>query len=253
MKKVVASTLMLFGLFVGIQPLFSASKGRGGTFLAAARRGAKALPERKPHRTLAAASSVASWEDDSDSLRSYSSGSSSSLSTRIDQYKAFFRVAGEGDVASLREFLGAGIHVNATDAQHKTALYICMSSYEEEIQHLAFFLSTERDATRRAHLRERMSLCQRRFRAAIVVLIEHKADSTIVPSYWDKALRIWVIKKTPLMMAASIGDLAVFKALGYTKEDLLIRDCDGNSAAHYAVGTVRAEIARISGTGVRGS
>lgn len=139
--------------------------------------------------------------------------------------KAFFQAALEGDINTVESALNSGVDVNAKDEDMHNALML--AAYNGHVHIIKLLLDKgasidEVDGLNRTAL---MFAATGPFAPAVEMLIKAGANVNITDNHES-----W----TPVMMAASEGQLEVVKILVANGADLSMVDTDGESPLDFA-------------------
>ena len=141
-----------------------------------------------------------------------------------------------GDAATVRQLVGEGIDVNATDQDNRTArMYASFNGHTEIVQFLIDSGAEValRDAAGRNAL---LYASTGPFPETVRLLLENNADPNI---------REATESFTPIMHAAAEGQLEVVKILLEYGADPALKDVDGESAYMFAVANGHMAVAAI--------
>jgi ankyrin repeat protein len=149
---------------------------------------------------------------------------------------AFLDAALNGKIVTVRQAIEAGVDVNATDEQQRTALMFASFNGHTSVVKLLLeqgALLVHRDAAGRTAL---MFAATGANAESVELLLEAGADVNAV----DTGERF-----TALMHAAAEGQVKVVEVLLKHKADPAIRDVDGDTARDFATQNGHAEVVRL--------
>jgi len=141
-----------------------------------------------------------------------------------------------GDESTVKNLIGEGVNVNATDQENRTALmYASFNGHKGIVEMLleSGAILSLRDASGRTAL---LYASTGPFAETVKILLEHNADPNIVDA---------VEAFTPLMHAAAEGQLEVVKVLLEYNADASLKDVDGENAYMFALANGHTEVAEL--------
>ncbi|MBR8537035.1 ankyrin repeat domain-containing protein [Carboxylicivirga sediminis] len=138
---------------------------------------------------------------------------------------AYFQAALEGDLDKVKAAIGSGIDINAMDENQHSALMLAAYNGHHHIVSVLLENGAEIDAVDGMNRTALMFASTGPFTQAVDVLIQAGANvnATDNEEQW-----------TPVMMAASEGQLEVVKLLVANGADLSMVDVDGESSLDFA-------------------
>jgi len=141
-----------------------------------------------------------------------------------------------GDATTMKNLIGEGVNVNATDQENRTALMYASFNGHTGIAEMLIesgAILSLRDASGRTAL---LYAATGPFAETVKLLLEHNADPNIVDA---------VEAFTPLMHAAAEGQLEVVKVLLEYGADVSKKDVDGENAYMFALAKGHTEVAEL--------
>jgi len=141
-----------------------------------------------------------------------------------------------GDAITVKNLIGEGVNVNATDQENRTALMYASFNGHKGIAEMLIesgAILSLRDASGRTAL---LYASTGPFAETVKLLLEHNADPNLVDA---------VEAFTPLMHAAAEGQLEVVKVLLEYNADASLKDVDGENAYMFALANGHTEVAEL--------
>ncbi|WP_439182019.1 ankyrin repeat domain-containing protein [Carboxylicivirga taeanensis] len=146
---------------------------------------------------------------------------------------AYFQAALEGDLEKVKEAISSGVDVNATDDNQHSALMLAAYNGHHHIISVLLEKGAKVDAVDGVNRTALMFASTGPFTQAVETLIQAGANLNATDSEEQ-----W----TPVMMAASEGQLDVVKLLVAHGADLSMVDVDGESSLDFAQSNGHQEV-----------